>query len=136
MSIVNQTQEQDVVANTPLEDIDVSRPELFSDDTWRPWFARLREEAPVHYLADSANGPFWSVTSHDLIKEIDTNHQVFSSEVGGFPLLRLKRSSLRNCRVRVSSNSINPGMVRSARRSHPLLHRRTLPSWSRLFESV
>ena len=87
MSIVNQTQEQDVVANTPLEDIDVSRPELFSDDTWRPWFARLREEAPVHYLADSANGPFWSVTSHDLIKEIDTNHQVFSSEVGGISIV-------------------------------------------------
>jgi len=87
MSIVNQTQEQDVVANTPLEDIDVSRPELFSGDTWRPWFARLREEAPVHYLADSANGPFWSVTSHDLIKEIDTNHQVFSSEAGGISIV-------------------------------------------------
>lgn len=87
MNIVNQTQEQDVVANTPLEDIDVSRPELFSGDTWRPWFARLREEAPVHYLADSANGPFWSVTSHDLIKEIDTNHQVFSSEAGGISIV-------------------------------------------------
>jgi cytochrome P450 len=87
MSIVNQTQEQEVVANTPLEDIDVSRPELFSGDTWRPWFARLREEAPVHYLADSANGPFWSVTSHDLIKEIDTNHQVFSSEAGGISIV-------------------------------------------------
>ncbi|HIM04401.1 MAG TPA: cytochrome P450 [Gammaproteobacteria bacterium] len=87
MSIVNQTQEQEVVANTPLEDIDVSRPELFSGDTWRPWFARLREEAPVHYLADSVNGPFWSVTSHDLIKEIDTNHQVFSSEAGGISIV-------------------------------------------------
>lgn len=87
MNIVNQTQEQDVVANMPLEDIDVSRPELFSGDTWRPWFARLREEAPVHYLADSANGPFWSVTSHDLIKEIDTNHQVFSSEAGGISIV-------------------------------------------------
>ncbi|MEM9623460.1 MAG: cytochrome P450 [Pseudomonadota bacterium] len=70
----------------PLERIDVSRPELFRDDNWQSWFARLRREAPVHYLADSANGPFWSVTSHELIKEVDTNHVVFSSEKGGIAL--------------------------------------------------
>lgn len=72
---------------TPLTQIDVSRPELFRDDTWRPWFARLRQEAPVHFLADSANGPFWSVTSHALIKEVDTNHQVFSSEAKGISIV-------------------------------------------------
>jgi len=74
------------VAGTPLEAIDVSRPELFRTDSWQPWFARLRREAPVHYLADSANGPFWSVTSHQLIKEVDGNHQVFSSEKGGIAI--------------------------------------------------
>ena len=47
----------------PLEEIDVSRPELYLNDTWQPWFARLRREAPVHFLADSVNGPFWSVSS-------------------------------------------------------------------------
>ncbi len=87
MSITKQAEEQEVVGNTPLEEIDVSRPELFHNDTWRPWFARLRKEAPVHYLADSVNGPFWSVTSHDLIKEVDTNHQVFSSEAGGISIV-------------------------------------------------
>jgi cytochrome P450 len=71
----------------PLEEIDVSRPERFQNDTWRPWFARLRREAPVHYLADSVNGPFWSVSSHHLIKEVDTNHQVFSSEAGGIAIV-------------------------------------------------
>jgi len=70
----------------PLERIDVSRPELFRDDIWQPWFARLRKEAPVHFLDDSVNGPFWSVTTHDLIKEVDTNHEVFSSEKGGIAL--------------------------------------------------
>ena len=74
-------------SGVPLEEIDVSRPELYRNDTWRPWFARLRKEAPVHYLADSANGPFWSVTSHGLIKEVDTNHEVFSSEKGGIAIL-------------------------------------------------
>ncbi len=79
--------QQAAVDATPLEEIDVSRPELFANDTWRPWFARLRREAPVHFLADSANGAFWSVTSHHLIKEVDTNHQVFSSEAGGIAIV-------------------------------------------------
>ena len=70
----------------PLEEVDVSRPELFENDSWRPWFARLRRDAPVHYLADSVNGAFWSVTNHHLIKAVDTNHQVFSSEAGGIAI--------------------------------------------------
>ena len=75
------------VDSTPLEEIDVSRPELFQNDSWQPWFARLRKEAPVHYLADSVNGPFWSVSSHQLIKEVDTNNKVFSSEKGGIAIV-------------------------------------------------
>ena len=74
------------VNSVPLEEIDVSRPELFQNDTWRPWFARLRTEAPVHFQANSVNGPFWSVTTHKLIKEVDTNHAVFSSEKGGIAI--------------------------------------------------
>ena len=66
-----------------LEEIDVSRPELFQNDTWHPWFARLRRDAPVHYLEHSDNGPFWSVTNHRLIMEVDSNNHVFSSEAGG-----------------------------------------------------
>ena len=77
------------VNTVPLEEIDVSQPERFHQDTWRPWFARLRSEAPVHYLKNSANGPFWSVTSHELIKEVDTNHKVFSSEKGGISIVDL-----------------------------------------------
>ena len=72
---------------TPLAQIDVSRPELFQNDTWHPWFARLRQESPVHYLEDSRNGPFWSVTSHQLIKEVDANNTVFSSEKGGIAIV-------------------------------------------------
>jgi len=76
------------VAEVPLERIDVSRPELFRTDTWQPWFARLRKEAPVHFLADSVNGPFWSVCTHPLIKEVDSNNTVFSSSsrVGGIAI--------------------------------------------------
>ena len=73
--------------SVPLEEIDVSQPELFRHDTWQPWFARLREEAPVHYLADSVNGPFWSVTSHKLIKEVDGNNKLSSSERAGVTIV-------------------------------------------------
>ena len=70
------------VDRLPLEEVDVSQPALFAEDSWRPWFARLRREAPVHYLEDSPNGAFWSVTNHALIKEVDANHEVFSSADG------------------------------------------------------
>ena len=71
----------------PLDQIDVSRPQLFEKDIWQPWFARLRRQAPVHYQAESINGPFWSVTSHQLIKEVDTNNRVFSSEKEGIAIV-------------------------------------------------
>ena len=72
--------------STPLADIDVSRAEYYGDDTWRPYFARLRQEDPVHYCRDSINGPYWSVTRHAHIKEVDTQHQIYSSEVGGITI--------------------------------------------------
>ena len=80
--------EEDAAAqSTPLDQIDVSRPELFQHDLWQPWFERLRKDAPVHYLEDSTNGPFWSVTSHELIKQVDSNNAVFSSEAGGIVIV-------------------------------------------------
>jgi cytochrome P450 len=36
----------------------------------------------VHYCADSIFGPYWSVTTYDLIKEVDQSHEIFSSEPG------------------------------------------------------
>ncbi len=77
---------QNEVDRLPLDEIDVSRPELYQQDTWRPYFARLRREAPVHHLAHSDIGPFWSVSTHDLIMEVDTHHQDFSSEIGGISI--------------------------------------------------
>ena len=64
----------------PLEKIDVARAELFETDTHWPYFERLRAEAPVHFCADSEFGPYWSVSTYDLIKQVDTSHETFSSE--------------------------------------------------------
>jgi cytochrome P450 len=72
----------------PLEDFDVSEPELFRTDTFWPYFDRLRKEAPVHYCKDSMFGPYWSVTKYNDIMEIETNHAVFSSaaSLGGITI--------------------------------------------------
>ena len=63
-----------------LDDIDVSDPRLLEQDAWRPFFARLREEDPVHYQSDSPFGPFWSITRFDDIVAVDSDHEAFSSE--------------------------------------------------------
>ena len=67
-------------ANVPLTEIDLSNPFMNRQDQWYPYFARLREEAPVHYLADSPFGPFWSITRYADIQAVDSNHEVFSAE--------------------------------------------------------
>ena len=64
----------------PLEELNVARAELFEQDLMWPYFERLRAEAPVHYCAQSDFGPYWSVSTYDLIKEVDTSHEIFSSE--------------------------------------------------------
>ena len=77
---MNQTEQLPDPWTTPLAQIDVSDPRLYEQDAWRPYFERLRQEDPVHYLADSPFGPFWSVTRFEDIVAVDSNHGVFSSE--------------------------------------------------------
>jgi len=72
----------------PLDAIDVSDPKLYANDTWRPYFERLRREDPVHYTAESAYGPYWSVTKYKDIVRTEVNHHVFSSDsaLGGIQI--------------------------------------------------
>jgi cytochrome P450 len=74
--------------STPIEQIDVSNPHLYQDDTWRPYFERLRREDPVHWCENGIYGAFWSVTRYRDIMAVDTNHQAFSSDalMGGVVL--------------------------------------------------
>jgi len=50
----------------PLEKFDVSDPQLYQDDTWYPWFERLRREDPVHHVPESPFGPYWAVSKYTL----------------------------------------------------------------------
>lgn len=76
-------------ADTPLEDIDVSRPELYALDRWQPVFEKLRREDPVHYCKDSVFGSFWSVTTYKPLIEVESLPETYSSSWrnGGFTIL-------------------------------------------------
>ena len=69
-----------------LESIDVSDPRLYQDDTWRPLFAQLRRDDPVHYCEASAYGPYWSVTRYEDIFAVEIDHKNYSSELGGIQI--------------------------------------------------
>ncbi len=77
----------------PLEALNPAHGDLFEANAALPYFERLRAEAPVHYCADSQFGPYWSITKFDDIKYVDSNHELFSSDIrnggirlGGRPL--------------------------------------------------
>ena len=70
----------------PLEDMHVGDPMLFKADAFWPYFDRLRKEDPVHYCKQSPFGAYWSVTKFNDIMEVEKNHEVFSSEVGGITM--------------------------------------------------
>lgn len=63
----------------PLGKLDPSDPILYKNNVHWKYFERLRKEDPVHFLAESPFGPYWSLTRYNDILEVDSNHKVFSS---------------------------------------------------------
>lgn len=76
------------VWSMPLERIDVSKGYLFQNDIVELYFERLRKEDPVHLATSKRYGPYWSVTTHKHIVEVETHPELFSSEssLGGIAL--------------------------------------------------
>lgn len=75
--------ENDVLARNlegPIDKVDPSEAGLFEHNVHHEVFRRLRREDPVHFLPDSAFGPYWSITKFQDIVTVDSNHKVFSSE--------------------------------------------------------
>jgi len=64
----------------PLDQIDVTKPRLFQDDSIGHYFERLRRDDPVHWHSNGYYGPYWSVTRYQDIMAVDTNHALFSSD--------------------------------------------------------
>jgi len=74
---------RDDAYSIPLEQIDVSDPQLYQDDIWHPYFERLRRDDPVHWCPESRYGPYWAVTKYKDIMQVEIDHGVYSSELGG-----------------------------------------------------
>jgi cytochrome P450 len=74
-----QQQARDIAYATPLADFDPGNPELFRDNTFWPYFERLRREEPVHHCRDSMFGPYWSVTKYNDIVQMETAPAIYSS---------------------------------------------------------
>jgi cytochrome P450 len=68
------------IDSLPLDTLDVSDPLLYQNDSYYPYFARLRREDPVHYCPASQYGPYWSVTKYKDIMKVETSHQIYSSD--------------------------------------------------------
>ena len=80
---------RDQAFSLPLDQIDVSKPRLFQDDTVGHYFERLRRDDVVHWQENSFCGGFWSVTRYEHIMQVDTQHGLFSSDwtQGGIALV-------------------------------------------------
>jgi len=65
-----------------LSAFDITDPEIWRQEGYWDYFARMRKEAPVNYTPDSPFGPYWNVTTYKDIMTVDTTHGVFSSEGG------------------------------------------------------
>ena len=76
-----------------IDPLDVSRPELYAEDRWQAPFRQLRENAPVHYVADSGFGPFWSVSSYKPIVEVESLPEIYSSQAGGITIADFREDS-------------------------------------------
>lgn len=76
------------VTALPIADIDVSNPRLYESDEIGAYFERLREEAPIHFCAESEYGAFWSLCRYDDIVKVNSADASFSCsyELGGHVL--------------------------------------------------
>jgi cytochrome P450 len=68
---------------------DVSRSDIYFEDTWQPVFAEMRAAGPLHYIPESPLGPYWAVVGHKAIQHIEALPETFSSswEYGGITIL-------------------------------------------------
>jgi cytochrome P450 len=76
---------------------DVSRSDIYVQDTWQPIFKEMRDAGPLHYIPESPFGPYWAVVQHKAIQHIEALPELFSSswEFGGITILnRLSEEEL------------------------------------------
>lgn len=67
------------IVDRPVTPIDLSDNALYTENRWHAPYAQLRRTAPLSYRAESPFGPYWSAVTHDLIQQIELDHETWSS---------------------------------------------------------
>jgi len=65
-----------------LADINPLNAHLFAQHRWHDYFARLRDEDPVHFNEIETAGRYWSITKYVDVRAVDGNWKDFSSAEG------------------------------------------------------
>jgi cytochrome P450 len=65
--------------------VDVTHPDVYTEDRFEEAFAALRADGGIHYFEDARFGPYWAITKYKPIVHIESLPKVFSSsgELGG-----------------------------------------------------
>ncbi|WP_298021469.1 cytochrome P450 [uncultured Parasphingopyxis sp.] len=73
----------------PIAPVDVSDAALYTEDRWQEPFAQLRAEMPLAWHPESPYGPYWSVSSHGLIQQVEALPDIYSSDTanGGITII-------------------------------------------------
>ncbi len=113
-----------VIESRPINPFEVSANALYTEDTWREPFAKLRAEAPISWRPESPFGPYWSVVTHDLVQEVELRHDVFSSRWDkgnitiaeavngeGFPNFIAQDPPIHTAQRRVIAPAFNPSQI-------------------------
>ena len=58
---------------------DVSRSDIYVNDTWGPIFAEMRAKAPVNKVTGTPYGDYWNVTTHKTVLQVESLPDLFSS---------------------------------------------------------
>ncbi len=69
-------------AELSIEEINPLNANLFAENRWHDYFARLRAEDPVHFNEIPSAGRYWSITKYDDIRAVDGDWKTFSSAGG------------------------------------------------------
>ncbi len=83
------TQLRDPQGEIDLATLDVTDAGIYVTDSWRPVFAKLRADAPVHFCANTPFGAYWSISRHADIQAVEARPDLFSSDMkyGGITVL-------------------------------------------------
>lgn len=66
---------------TNPEKWDVSLSSLYAEDRWQEPFRKMRAEAPINKVTDSAYGPYWNIAGYKAIQHVEALPELYSSDV-------------------------------------------------------